>query len=134
MSRGKTGYLGIPGGSFKWAQSLRTDLRTARANVTGMRLAATVHAWRWTATDDCDANEWKRAASTSWFMVCRQAAVAQRWLEGAQSQKRHSLKIDRRKQWETIAGDAQHAADRGDTRELYKLARRLGAFKPTPAL
>ena len=83
-----------------------------------------------TATDDCDADEWKRATNTSWFMVCRQAA----WLEGAQSQKRHSLKIDRRMQWETIAGDAQHAADRGDTRELCKFARRLGAFKPTPVL
>ena len=47
-------------------------------------------------------------------------------------QKRHSLKTDRRTQWENIAGDAQQAADRGDTRELYRLARRLGAFKPTP--
>ena len=53
-------------------------------------------------------------------------------LESAQSQKRHSLKTDRRTQWESIAGDAQQAADRGDTRELYRLARRLGAFKPTP--
>ena len=33
----------------------------------------------------------------------------------------------------TIAGDAQHAADRGDTRKFYKLTRRLGAFMPTPA-
>ena len=83
-------------------------------------------------TDDCDTDGWKRASSSSWFMVCRQAAIAQWWLEGAPSQKRHSLKNDRRKQWETIAGDAQRAADRGDTRELYKLARRLEAFKPTP--
>ena len=39
----------------------------------------------------------------------------------------------RRVTWETIACDTQHAVDRGDTRELYKLARRLGAVKPTPA-
>ena len=44
------------------------------------------------------------------------------------------MKTDRRTQWESIAGDAQQAADRGDTRELYMLARRLGAFKPTPVL
>ena len=59
-------------------------------------------------------------------------AIAQRQLEAAQARKRHSLKIDRRNQWENIAGDAQRAADDGNMRELYKLARRLGAFKPTP--
>ena len=117
---------------IKWAQSLRTDLRNARANVTGMRLAVAFNAWRCTATDDCDANEWMLAASTSWYTVCRHAAMARRRLESAQSQKRHSLKIDRCAQWESIAGGAQQAADRGDTRELYRLARKLGAFKPTP--
>ena len=81
--------------------------RNARANVTGKRLAVAFNAWRWTATDDYDADEWKPQS-------------AQWWPEGAQSHKHHSLKIDRRKQWETIAGDAQHAADRGDTRELDK--------------
>ena len=97
-----------------------------------MRLAAAFNGWRCTAAGDRDANEWMRAACTSWYIVCRQAAMAQWRLESAQSQKRHSLKIDRRTQWESIAGDAQQAADRGDTQELYRLARRLGAFKPTP--
>ena len=131
-SRGKTGYLRTAGGSLKWAQSLHTELRNSRAIVTGMRLAIAFNAWRWTAIEDCDADEWKRAASSSWFMVCRPAAIAQWWLEGAQSQKRHSLKIDWRKQWETIAGDAKCAAHRRDTRELYELAWKLGAFNPTP--
>ena len=112
------------------AQSLRTDLRNARANVNGMKLAVAFNGWRCIATGDRDANEWMRAAYTSWYTVCRHAALALRQLESAQSQKRHSLKTDRRTQWESIAGDAQRAADRGDTRELYRLARRLGAFKP----
>ena len=63
-----------PGNSWwhiKWAQSLRTDLRNVRANVTGMRLAVAFNAWRWTAICDGDADEWKRAASTSWLMVCK---------------------------------------------------------------
>ena len=91
------------------------------------------HETRWCiAAGDRDANEWMRAACTSWYIVCRQAALALKQLESAQSQKRHSLKTDRRTQWESSAGDAQQAADRGDTRELYRLARRLGAFKPTP--
>ena len=72
------------------------------------------------------------AVRTSWLMVCAQAAIAQRQLEVAQARKRHSLKVDRRNQWENIASDAQRAADCGNMRELYKLARRLGAFKPTP--
>ena len=84
------------------------------------------------AAGDRDTNEWTRAASTSWYTVCRHAALALRQLESAQSQKRHRLKTDRRTQWECIADDAQQAADRGDTRELYSLARRLGAFKSTP--
>ena len=117
---------------IKWALGLRTDLRNARANVNGMRLAVAFNGWWCIAAWDRDANEWMRAASTSWYTVCRHAALAQRQLEKAQSQKRHSLKIDRRTQWESIAGDAQQAAHRGDTRELYRLARRLGAFKPTP--
>ena len=117
---------------IKWAQSLRTDLRNARANVNGMRLAVSFNGWRCIAAGDRDANEWMRAASTSWSTVCRHAALAQRRLESAQSQKRHSLEIDRRTQWESIAGDAQQAADLGDTREFFRLARRLGAFKPTP--
>ena len=107
---------------IKWAQSLRTDLRNARANVNGMRLAVSFNGWRCIAGGDRDANEWMRAASTSWHTVCRHAALAQRRLESAQSQKRHSLEIDRRTQWESI----------GDTLELYRLARRLGAFKHTP--
>ena len=119
-------------GNVKWAQSLRTDLRNARADVNGMRLAVAFNGWRCIAAWDRDANEWMRAASTSWYTLCRHAARAQRQLESAQSQKRHSLKIDRRTQWGSIAGDAQQAADRGDTRELCRLARRLGAFKPTP--
>ena len=116
---------------IKWAQSLRTDLRNARANVNGMRLAVAVNCWRCIAAGDRDANEWMRAASTCWYTACRHAGLAQRQLESAQSQKRHSLKIDRRTQWESIAGDDQQAADRGDTRELYSW---LGAFKPTPVL
>ena len=47
-------------------------------------------------------------------MVCAQAAIAQRQLDVAQ------------------ASDAQRAADCGNMRELYKLAWRLGAFKPMP--
>ena len=117
---------------IKWAQSLRTDLRNARANVNGMRLAVAFNGWRCIATGDRDAIEWTRAAYTSWYTVCRHAALALKQLESAQSQKRNSLKTDRRTQWESIAGDAQRAADNGDTRELYTLARRLGAFKPTP--
>ena len=65
-------------------------------------------------------------------MVCARAAIVQQQLEDVQARKRCSLRVDRRNQWESIAGDAQRAADRGDMRELYKLARRLGAFKPTP--
>ena len=114
---------------IKWAQSLRTDLRNARANVDGMRLAVAFSGWRCVTAGNRDANEWMRAASTSWYTVRRHAALAQRRLESAQSQKRHSLKIDRRTHWESIAGDAQQAADRG---ELYRLAWRLGAFKATP--
>ena len=75
-----------------------------------MRLAVAFNGWRCIAAGDRDANEWMRAASTSWYTVCRHAALAQRRLESAQSQKRHSLKIDRRTQWESIAGDAQQAA------------------------
>ena len=107
-------------------------MRNARANITGVRVAVAFNAWRWTVAGDCAPDEWKSTASTSWFMACRHAAIAQRQLEEAQSRKRHSLKADRRKQWESIAGGAQQAADRADMRELYKLARRLGAFKPTP--
>ena len=118
---------------IKWAQSLRTDLRNARANVNGMRLAVAFNGGRCIAAGDRDTSEWTRAANTSWYTVCRHAALAAlRQLKSAQSQKRHSLKTDRRTQWENIAGDAQQAADRGDTRELHMLARRLGAFKPTP--
>ena len=80
---------------------------------------------------DPNANEWMRAASTSWYTVRRRAAVARWRRECVQSQKRRSLKLDRRTQWESIAGDALQAADRGETRELCRLARRLGAFKPT---
>ena len=97
-----------------------------------MRLAVSFNGWRCIAAGDRDTNEWTLAASTSWYTVCRYAALALRQHESAQSQKRHSLKTDRRTQWESIAGDAQQTADRGDTRELYRLARRLGAFKPTP--
>ena len=97
-----------------------------------MRLAVAFIGWRCIATGDRETSEWTRAAKTSWCTVCRTAALVLRQLESAQSQKRHSLKTDRRTQWENIAGDAQQAADRGDTRELYRLARRLGAFKPTP--
>ena len=64
--------------------------------------------------------------------VCARAAIVQQQLEDVQARKRCSLRVDRRNQWESIAGDAQRAADRGDMRELFKLARRLGAFKPTP--
>ena len=117
---------------IKWAQILRTDLRVSRANISGMRVAVAFNAWKWTVADDCTADEWIGAVRTSWLMVCAQAAIAQRQLEDAQARKRHSLRVDRRNQWESIASDAQRAADRGDMRELYKLARRLGAFKPTP--
>ena len=117
---------------IKWAQILRADLRVSRANVSGMRVAVAFNAWKWIATGDGTADEWVGAVRTSWLMVCAQAAIAQRQLEVAQARKRHSLKIDRRNQWESIVGDAQRAADGGNMRELYKLARRLGAFKPTP--
>ena len=77
---------------IKWAQSLRTDLRNARATVNGMRLAVAFNGWRCNAAGDRDANEWMRAASTSWYTACRHAAKARRRLESAQSKKRHSLK------------------------------------------
>ena len=128
----KDGLSGHSWSLIKWAQSLRTDLRNGRASVNGMRLAVAFNGWSCIATGDRDTSEWTRAAKTSWCTVCRHAALVLRQLESAQSQKRHSLKTDRRTQWEKIAGDAQQATDRGDTRELYRLARRLGAFKPTP--
>ena len=90
------------------------------------------HFWHESCADDGTADEWIGAVRTSWLMVCAQAAIAQRQLEDALARKRHSLRVDRRNQWESIAGDAQRAADGGNMRELYKLARRLGAFKPTP--
>ena len=117
---------------IKWAQILRADLRVSRANISGMRVAVAFNAWKWIAAGDGTADEWVGAARTSWLIVCAQAAIAQRQLEVAHARKRHSLKVDRRNQWESIAGDAQRAADDGNMRELYKLARRLGAFKPTP--
>ena len=117
---------------IKWAQILRADLRCSRANISGMRVAVAFNAWKWIVADDGTADEWVGAVRTSWLMVCAQAAIAQRQLEAAQARKRHSLKVDRRNQWESIASDAQRAADCGNMRELYKLARRLGAFKPTP--
>ena len=117
---------------IKWAQILRADLRVSRANVSGMRVAVAFNAWKWTVADDGTADEWVCAVRTSWLMVCAQAATAQRQLEVAQARKRHSLKVNRRNQWESIAGDAQRVADCRNMRELYKFARRLGAFKPTP--
>ena len=57
---------------IKWAHSLRTDLRNARANF---------NSWRCTAAGNRDANEWTRAASTSWYIACRHAALALRQLE-----------------------------------------------------
>ena len=42
---------------IKWAQSLRIDLRTVPANVNGMGLAVAFQCW--------EADEWRRAASTS---------------------------------------------------------------------
>ena len=56
---------------IKWAQSLRTDLRNARTNVNGMRLAVAFNGWRCVAAWNRDANEWMRAASTSWYTVCQ---------------------------------------------------------------
>ena len=50
---------------IKWAQSLRTDLRNARANVNGMRLAVAFNGWRCIATGDRDTSEWTRAANRS---------------------------------------------------------------------
>ena len=117
---------------IKWAQLLRADLRDSRANISGMRVAVAFNAWKWIAAGDGTTDEWVGPVRTSWLMVCAQAAIAQRQLEVAQARKRHSLKIDRRNQWESIASDAQRAAGGGNMRELYKLARRLGAFKPTP--
>ena len=117
---------------IKWAQTLRTDLRVSRANISGMRVAVAFKAWKWTVVDGSIADEWICAVRTSWCIVCARAAIVQRQLEDVQARKRCSLRVDRRNQWESIAGDAQRAADRGDMRELYKLARRLGAFKPTP--
>ena len=114
---------------IKWAQILRTDVRVSRANISGMRVAVAFNAWKWAVADDSTADEWICAVRTSWLMVCTQAAIAQRQLEDAQARKRHSLKVDRPNQWESIASDAQRAADRGDMRELHKLARRLGAFQ-----
>ena len=119
---------------IKWAQILRADLRISRANVSGMKIAVAFNAWKWIAASDGTADEWAGAVRTSWLTVCTRAAIAQRQLEVAQARKRHSLKIDRRNEWESIAGDAQRTADDGNMRELYKLARRLGAFKPTPVL
>ena len=89
MCRGRTRYLGIP------SRGLKVFVPTGGI-----------------FAGDRDANEWIRAASTSWYTLCRHAALAQRQLESAQSLKRHSLKIDRRTQWESIGGDAQQAADR----------------------
>ena len=117
---------------IKWAQILRADLRVSRANISGMRVAVAFNAFKWTVADDGTADEWVGAVRTSWLVVCAQAAIAQRQLEVAQARKRHSLKVDRRNQWESIASDAQGAADCGNMRELHKLARRLGAFNPTP--
>ena len=82
---------------IKWAQILRSDLRVSRANISGMRVAVAFNAWKWTVAD---------AVRTSFLMVCTQAAIAQRQLEDAQARKRHSLRVDRRNQWESIASDA----------------------------
>ena len=88
---------------IKWAQSLRTELRVARGNISGMRIAVAFNVWKWSVADDDPANEWVGAVRTSWFLVCTQAAFAQRQNEVAQAHKRHSLKVDRRNQWESIA-------------------------------
>ena len=53
---------------IKWAQSLRTDLRNARANVNGMRLAVAFHGR--------DASEWMRAASTGKPMLQTATRIA----------------------------------------------------------
>ena len=117
---------------IKWAQMLKTDLRIARGHISGVRTAVAFNVWKWTVAGDDFAGERVGAVRVSWSTVCTQAALAQRQLEVIQARKRCSLKVDRRRQWESIACDAQRAADHGDMRELYRLARWLGAFKPTP--
>ena len=112
---------------IKWAQILRADSPVSRANISGMRVAVAFNAWKWTVADDGTADEWVGAVRTSWLMVCAQAAIAQRQLEVAQARKRHSLKVDRRNQWESIASDAQQAADCGRALQAYAEAWSLQA-------